>query len=220
MFAATDLFAWLFAPPPRCRAPLRMAMSQAAPPRAKARAAAPVLSVVTPQSPNGETVRRFQREMLPHLDAAYSFARLLTRGDAAAEDITHDAYVRALRAYATYRGGDAKAWLMAIVRNCFLTWAKGKGLAHLSTDAIEEMPEERENAETALVRADDASLMQKLIDALPRQLGEVIVLREVEELSYREIAAALDIPIGTVMSRLARARTALAQAWRAAEVAS
>src|SRR5262249_15939197 len=139
------------------------------------------------------------------------------RGDTIAEDITHDAFVRALRAFSTYRGGDAKAWLMAIVRNCFLTWAKGKGGAHLSTDEIEEMPEERESAEASLMRADDASLMQKLIGQLPRQLGEVIVLREVEEMSYREIATTLDIPIGRVMSRLARARTALADAWRAAE---
>jgi RNA polymerase sigma-70 factor (ECF subfamily) len=196
-----------------------MVMSQApAPPRSKPRAA-PLLRLATSSAPqpDGETVRRFQQEMLPHLDAAYSFARLLTRGDPAAEDIVHDAYIRALKAFSGFRGENPKAWLMAIVRNCFLSWAKGKGAHHVTTEEIADVAEERETPEAALMRAEDASLMQRLIESLPRQLGEIIVLREVEELSYRDIAAALDLPIGTVMSRLARARAALAEAWARAE---
>jgi RNA polymerase sigma factor (sigma-70 family) len=166
-----------------------------------------------PREPDRATIERFSTLMLPHLDAAYNFARYLTRGGDSAEDVVHDAYARALSAFSAYRGGDAKAWLLTIVRNCFITSVRRRS----EISASDEMPEVADDADTpegALVRSQTSETMRRLIKALPENLGEVIVLREVEELSYKEIAAIIDAPIGTVMSRLARAREALAKAWR------
>lgn len=169
----------------------------------------------TPPSrkPDRATIERFSALMLPHLDAAYSFARYLTRGGDSAEDVVHDAYARALNAFSAYRGGDAKAWLLTIVRNCFITSVR-RGSEIAASDEMPEVADEAETPEAALDRNQTAATMRKLIKQLPENLAEVIVLREVEELSYKEIAAIIDAPIGTVMSRLARAREALAKAWR------
>jgi RNA polymerase sigma factor (sigma-70 family) len=166
-----------------------------------------------PREPDRATIERFSTVMLPHLDAAYNFARSLTRGGDLAEDVVHDAYARALNAFSTYRGGDAKSWLLTIVRNCFITAVRRR----TEISASDEMPEVADDADTpeaALARAQTTQTMRKLIKRLPENLAEVIVLREVEDLSYKEIAAIIDAPIGTVMSRLARAREALAKAWR------
>jgi len=178
-----------------------------------ARPGARVIRLAPPPKPGD--AQRFSVAMLPHLDDAYTFARYLTRGDAASEDIVHDAYIRALRAYPSFRGGDGKAWILSIVRNCFLTWAKARARGRMVSDeeAIAAASDERTPAH-ALEDHDTSTMMRCLIEALPAQLSEVIVLREVEELSYREIADILAIPIGTVMSRLARAREQLAKAWR------
>jgi len=151
--------------------------------------------------------------MLPHLDAAYSFARYLTRGGDSAEDVVHDAYARALNAFSTYRGGDAKAWLLTIVRNCFITSVRRRSEVSAS-DEMADIPDDADSPEAALARRQTAETMRRLIKKLPENLAEVIVLREVEDLSYKEIAAIIDAPIGTVMSRLARAREALAKSWR------
>jgi len=170
------------------------------------------IAAPAPREPDRATIERFSTLMLPHLDAAYNFARALTRGGDTAEDVVHDAYARALNAFSAYRGGDAKAWLLTIVRNCFITSVRRRS----EISASDEMPEIVDDADTpeaALARNQITETMRRLIKALPENLAEVIVLREVEGLSYKEIAAIIDAPIGTVMSRLARAREALAKAW-------
>jgi RNA polymerase sigma factor (sigma-70 family) len=161
---------------------------------------------------------RFRQVMLPHLDSAYSFARFLCRDASVAEDLVQDAYLRAYRGFSGYRGGDAKAWLFAIVRSSFLTWLRSQrawsevttpeavDLAKLDARTPDDTPEE------ALVRAADAASLRGAIDALPDPFRETLVLRELEEMSYRDIAEITGAPVGTVMSRLARARRMLTQA--------
>jgi RNA polymerase sigma-70 factor (ECF subfamily) len=180
---------------------------------------------------------RFRELVLPHLDGAYNFARYLTRDPVAAEDIVQEAFLRAFRAFPTYRGGEPKAWLFAIVRNCFLTWAGGRATAaRLLVDegalsdaqslALANVADpEQETPEAALLRRRDAEAIRAVVENLPEPFRETLVLREMEELSYREIAALTGAPIGTVMSRLARARQMLcemlapeAEADRAAEL--
>jgi len=165
--------------------------------------------------------RRFREVMLPHLDGAYNFARYLTRDPTAAEDIVQDAFLKAFRAFPSFRGGEPKAWLFAIVRNGFLDWA-GSGrragavlvdegaLSQAQSDALANVADpSQETPEQALVRRKDAETLRAVIENLPEPFRETLVLREMEELSYKEIAALTDAPIGTVMSRLARARQML-----------
>jgi RNA polymerase sigma factor (sigma-70 family) len=167
-------------------------------------------------------LEQFHRLVLPHLDAAFTFARFLTRGDAIAEDVVQDACLRALRSFGGYRGGDPKAWLFAIVRNCFLARVRTRnarerpGTGDIAGEEALRVGASGESPEAALIRTEEATRLRRLIEALPAPLCEVLVLREVEDMSYREIAVAIDAPIGTVMSRLARARAALADAWREA----
>ncbi len=149
----------------------------------------------SPREPDRATIERFSTLMLPHLD------------------VVHDAYARALNAFDAYRGGDAKAWLLTIVRNCFVSSARRRSEV-LASDEMPDIADEADTPEAALARGQTSEMMRRLIKALPENLAEVIVLREVEDLSYKEIAAIIDAPIGTVMSRLARARDALAKAWR------
>jgi RNA polymerase sigma factor (sigma-70 family) len=170
-------------------------------------AAAPV------SSPDPEPGRRFHAAAMPHLDGAYSFARYLCHDDHAAEDIVHEAYVRALRGFAGFRGEDIKPWLFAIVRNCFLSWARAKGRDPEAEALAEDEVADLETPEAALIRGEEAAALRALIAALPVHYREVLLLREIEQLSYREIATAIDAPTGTVMSRLARARALLAAAW-------
>ncbi len=169
-----------------------------------------------------EQTLRFRELMLPHMDGAYNLARYLTRDPTAAEDIVQEAFLRAFRAFPTYRGGAPKAWLFAIVRNCFLTWAGANrswnevlvaedglsqpdALAHANAaDAGQDDPEH------ALMRRRDAEMVRTVIENLPEPFRETLVLREMEELSYKDIAGLTGAPIGTVMSRLARARQMLA----------
>jgi len=200
-------------------APMRLVMAvtamagRRAPVRNKAAARGVKLSRL---ALDGESVRRFHDQILPHLDAAYNYAHVLTRGHAAAEDIVHDAYIRALTAFPGFRGGNSKAWILAIVRNCFFSWAKANGRRRADSPLDEiELKDESEDGEALVMRQQDANLIRRLVEQLPQPLAEVIVLREIEDLSYREIASAIEVPIGTVMSRLARARAALAQSWRA-----
>jgi RNA polymerase sigma factor (sigma-70 family) len=174
---------------------------------------------------DSEAQIRFRALMLPHLDASYNLARYLTRDGDAAQDLVQEAFVRALKGFDGYRGENAKAWLLTIVRNCFLS-EKGKSPAR--TISLEDYlfagrapgeaePDlwdpDQETAETALIRRDDQREIRGLLEALPAAFREMLVLRELEELSYKEIAAVTDTPIGTVMSRLARARQMLAAAW-------
>jgi RNA polymerase sigma-70 factor (ECF subfamily) len=149
---------------------------------------------------------RFRSLVLPHLDAAYTFARYLTRDPAAAEDLTQDAFVRALRGFRGYAGGEAKAWLLAIVRNAFRDQLRAR------REDTGEPPEmaDPDDPEAILMRKHSALGIRATLEQLPEPFRETLVLRELEELSYKEIAAVTAAPLGTVMSRLARAREMLA----------
>lgn len=160
-----------------------------------------------------ERAERFRRMVLPHLDAAYTLARYLTRDATAAEDIVQDAFLRAFRSFDGWRGDAPKAWLLAIVRNCFLTSVsidRGKAVAIADIDALAES-DDAPSPETIVADKAEAEMVRRTIEDLPEPFREALVLRELEELSYKEIATITNVPIGTVMSRLARARQMLAQ---------
>jgi RNA polymerase sigma factor (sigma-70 family) len=164
-------------------------------------------------------VERFRRLLLPYMDDAYGFALHLCRDSAVAEDLAQDAFLRALRGFAGYRGGDAKAWLLAIVRSSFLTWAKSRRDWSALVDpdgaeAAEQAPSGEDSAEDELVRQAGVADLRLAIDALPQPFRETLVLRELQEMNYRQIAEITGAPIGTVMSRLARARALLIAALR------
>ena len=159
--------------------------------------------------PDGATAERFRAVMLPHLDAAYGFARWLTRDPVVAQDVAQEAMLRALRYFHAFRGGEAKPWLLRIVRN---TWsdmrAKNGGTQPL--DEIEGRAAEGPDPEQSALDGDRRRHVAAALAALPAEAREILVLREIEDCSYKHIAAVLDLPIGTVMSRLARAREKLA----------
>lgn len=152
---------------------------------------------------------RFKRLMLPHLDAAYGFARHLCGDASLAEDLAQEAYLRAFRGFAGYRGGDPRAWLLAIVRSAFLDQTR-RPRREVSDDGLEAAPDPGDSPEAALVRAADRQAVLAAVAALPDPFRETLVLRELQEMSYREIGEITGAPIGTVMSRLARARALLA----------
>jgi RNA polymerase sigma-70 factor (ECF subfamily) len=156
----------------------------------------------------------FRRLMLPHLDAAYAFARYLCRDATVAEDLVQDAFLRAYRGFHGYRGGEPKSWLFAIVRSSFMEWARTQrrwdSLA--SDEAAEDIADEAATAEAILMRQSDDTAVRRALDGLPDPFREALVLRELQDMSYREIADITQVPIGTVMSRLARARRLLAVA--------
>jgi RNA polymerase sigma-70 factor (ECF subfamily) len=164
--------------------------------------------------------RLFEATVLPHLDAAFNFARWLTRNDAEAQDVVQDACVRALRYFSSLRDDDARAWFFAIVRN---TWysrvAKRSGLMETGwpDSARNESLDDGPDPEAQLLRQDTVARVREAIEQLPVDFREVLVLREIEGLSYREIATVVHVPIGTVMSRLSRARERLQSVLRAAE---
>jgi RNA polymerase sigma-70 factor, ECF subfamily len=175
------------------------------------------------------TIERFRELMVPQLDAAYNLARHLTRDETSAEDIVQDAYVRALAGFANYRGGDPKAWMLTIVRNCSMTWLKSSSTDRKRVaDDVDVHDLDAEGAigaqsvggddaptpESELEGAEEAGVLRNLMTKISPVLREVLILRELEDMSYRQIAAVIDAPIGTVMSRLARARTQLALAYR------
>ncbi|NYT39341.1 sigma-70 family RNA polymerase sigma factor [Sphingomonas sp. R-74633] len=145
--------------------------------------------------------------MLPHMDAALTLARYLTRDASAAEDVVQEAYLRAFRSFDTWRGEAPKAWLLAIVRNCFLN---SLGAAR-ATEELTEEPVEDQSPESVLAEKSEAAMVRGVVEQLPEPFRETLVLRELEEMSYKEIAAITRVPIGTVMSRLARARQMLAE---------
>ena len=154
----------------------------------------------------------FADTVIPHMDAAYNLARWLTRNDADAQDVVQEAYLRAFRFFGGFRGTDAKAWLLTIVRNTCYTWLRRKRSPELSCD-FEEVMLVRESKgpdpETEQLMKAPARIVNEAIEKLPIEFREVVVMRELEELSYKEIAVVLGVPIGTVMSRLARARKRL-----------
>ncbi len=154
----------------------------------------------------------FEQAVLPHLDAAYNLARWLLGNDHDAEDVVQDAYVRALRFFGGFRGDDGRAWLLAIVRNTCYDSLRRHRLEAL-TDAFDEEIHtaigESETPEALLLRRMDQGRVRRALEMLPLPWREVIILREFEGLSYRQIADVAGIRIGTVMSRLARARQRL-----------
>ncbi|HEY4043397.1 MAG TPA: sigma-70 family RNA polymerase sigma factor [Rhodopila sp.] len=160
--------------------------------------------------------RRFELLAMPHLDAAFNLARWLTGNTADAEDVVQDAYLRAFRYLDAFRGDNFRVWLLTIVRNSFLDWLKdnrsGRALfqpAPADMDWADPAP----SAEAMLLDRVDSETLNNLMAQLPAEYREVLVLREIEDLSYKEIAAVTAIPAGTVMSRLSRARLALRRAW-------
>jgi RNA polymerase sigma-70 factor, ECF subfamily len=160
---------------------------------------------------------RFEAIALPHLDAAYALARWMTRNDADAADVVQEAFLRAFRYFDSYLGGDAKSWLLKIVRRTCYNWLEGNRPADVvSLEAEEELGDAVAtvmDAEALLESRSDLRLLNRLIEALPAPLREAIVLRELHELGYREIAEVTGAPIGTVMSRLHRARALLLRAY-------
>jgi RNA polymerase sigma-70 factor (ECF subfamily) len=172
---------------------------------------------------------RFQRMMLPHLDAAHNLARFLSGDAGAAEDIVQNAYLKAFRGFGDFRGGNAKSWILAIVRNCHLDWRSEQRRRNIieplelmpgpddpANDASErpDLPHEEITPETILLERMEADEVRLVLASLPDVFREALVLRELESLSYREIADIASIPLGTVMSRLARARALFAAAWQ------
>ncbi|MGE0884307.1 MAG: sigma-70 family RNA polymerase sigma factor [Blastocatellales bacterium] len=157
----------------------------------------------------------FEQAVLPHLDAAYNLARWLMRNDHDAEDMVQEAYLRALKFFGGFRGGDSRAWLLRIVRNTCYTWLQQNRKQELSNDIGEEAHEIESNdpnPETVLLQNVDQQMLKQALEALPVEFREVLILRELEGLSYKEIADLADLPVGTVMSRLARARLRLQRA--------
>ncbi len=157
---------------------------------------------------------------MAHLDAAYNLARWLTRDEHDAEDVVQEACLRAFRFYASFHGGNARAWLLAIVRNTYYTWLdKNRAQAtnvEFTDDIVAavdyELATAGDSVERLLQQDDTRELVRRGLERLPAEFREVIVLRELEDLSYREIAQIADIPLGTVMSRLSRARKLMLQA--------
>jgi RNA polymerase sigma-70 factor (ECF subfamily) len=172
-----------------------------------------------------EKARRFRDAALPYLDDVYTLARYLLRDAADAEDAVQECYLRAFRHFDSYRGPAMKPWLLAILRNvCRAEFARR---ASSPTTAIEDVPdsagqtplwhEAQETPEAQLLRRWDAATIRRLVASLAEPFRETFVLREIQNLSYREIADVAEVPVGTVMSRLARARAMLRSAWMAEE---
>ena len=156
----------------------------------------------------------FERTFIPHMDAAYNLARWLVRNDHDAQDVVQEAYLRALRFASGFRGGDPRAWILAIVRNTAFTFLKRNRGSNSPVEFDENLHRgEVEDAglEADAVRGADGAMIRDALNELGDEFREVIVMRDIEGLSYKEIADAADLPIGTVMSRLARARGKLAR---------
>jgi RNA polymerase sigma-70 factor (ECF subfamily) len=177
--------------------------------------------------PDGK-LESFHRTVMPHLDDAYSLARWLTKNADDADDVVQETFLRAFKFFATFKGGSARNWLLTITRNTFYRWVKTNrprelrpGAGPLQFDGSDSefhgepgdlWERQPETPETALLRKDSVALVARLMEALPLEARETLVLRELEGLSYKEIATVTGVPIGTVMSRLARARQLLLKA--------
>ena len=165
--------------------------------------------------------RRFEEICVPHLDAAYDLARWLTRDDRNAEDVVQEAYLRAFKFFDGFRGENGRAWLLTIVRNTYYTWLEKNQAQNLNVPFDENTLETQgsdlvtmehyanNSADRVLEQKDAQRVINGALEQLPVEFREVIVLRELEDMSYKEIASVAGIPIGTVMSRLARARKML-----------
>lgn len=167
-------------------------------------------SGTTPES----KLRLFEEVILPHLNAAYNLARWLTRNEQDAQDVVQEAYLRAFRFFDGYQGGDGKSWMLEIVRNTCFTWLRREkrnltAVFDESAYTSQAPGAQRPNQEDVLVEAAKRAILQDCIEGLPDEFREVIVMRELEEMSYRQIGEATGLAAGTVMSRLSRARKRL-----------
>ena len=176
---------------------------------------------------DGDALRRFEATVLPHLDAAHNLARWLTRDGPDAADVVQEAVLRAWQYFTSYRGDNPRGWLLRIVRNTAWSWLEtnrsGKVVSlsaalagrDEATAAALDVPTDEPDPEAALAGLQDQRLLNRLVGGLPPEFREVVVLRELEDLAYKEIAEIVGVPIGTVMSRLSRARRLLRQGWSA-----
>ena len=159
-----------------------------------------------------ERLKAFEQVVLPHLDAAHNLARWLAGNDHDAQDVAQEACLRAFKFFGSFRGENARAWLLTIVRNTFYNWLKKNRPVEIAGELDDEalaVEDVSVNAEALNLRLADAGAVRRAISELPVEFREMIVLREMEGLSYKEIADLSDVPMGTVMSRLARARKQL-----------
>src|SRR5579863_2332688 len=166
------------------------------------------------QSPvtNSERLAQFEHVMLPHMAAAYNLARWLTRQEQDASDVTQEAMLRAFKFFNGYHGGDARSWLLTIVRNTCYSWLRKNRSHEISTSFdldLHDSEDPADNPEQAAADSASQEVLRKAFEEIPLEFREILVLRELEDLSYREICDVTELPIGTVMSRLARARTRL-----------
>ncbi len=161
-------------------------------------------------------VERFEQLVLPHLDDAYTLARYLLRDEHDAQDVVQDAALRALRYFEGYGDGDPRAWLLAIVRNCCHSWLRRHRADRLTVSYADAGPAPQlhgtADADALALQSSDRAAIERAVAALPDEFREVIVLRELQDMSYKDISTVTGVPIGTVMSRLARARKRLAVA--------
>jgi RNA polymerase sigma factor (sigma-70 family) len=183
-------------------------------------------AVRTDALPHDDRRRRFERLALPHLDAAHNLARWLAGNTTDAEDVVQDAYLRAYRYFDSFQGGNFRVWLLIIVRNAFITWAKenrsGRMMFVPDTPVVDNADKEEtmwgsrpRDPEALLLESIDSQTLGRLMEQLPTEYREILLLREVEDLAYKEIAEVTGMPIGTVMSRLSRARLNLRKLWLA-----
>ena len=160
--------------------------------------------------PQKNKIVNFEEAVLPHLDAAYNLARWLSRSDADADDIVQESYLRAFKFFDGFHGGDSRARTLKIVRNTCYSWLQKNRTREIAAEFDEELHSvECDNPETILIEKIDGQILKQILDELPLEFREIVVLRELEGLSYKEIAGIADLPLGTVMSRLARARRRL-----------
>ena len=157
---------------------------------------------------------RFEETIMPHLDAAYNLARWLTRNEHDAEDVAQDAVLRAFKFFGGFHGANSRSWLLSIVRNTAYTWLQKNRKHEIATvfdETTHDVEDPAANPEVLLLKNADRQEIMKAVEELPVEFREVMILRELEGMSYQEIADMTEVPVGTVMSRLARARKQLQQ---------
>jgi RNA polymerase sigma-70 factor (ECF subfamily) len=159
-----------------------------------------------------DKLARFEQAILPHMDAAYNLARWLTRNEQDAQDMVQDAYLRAFKFFDAFHGVDGRAWLLTIVRNACYTWLHQNRAHEMTTtfdEEIHSIESETSNPAALVLQSADHQILRQALDELPVEYREAVVLRDLEGFSYKEIADIVNVPTGTVMSRLARARERL-----------